>query len=245
MSALKLFSILLDYPRDELWLNREELLEAADGVQLSKSRRSQLKAFVTELLEQPPMAAQEAWLGLFDRGRAMSLLLFEHIHGESRDRGQAMVDLMQTYLDNGFELSAKELPDYLPLMLEYLSLRPDAEVVDWLSHTGHIIELLAARAAERGSGYACVLEILAEYGQTPRDLSLVRKRAAAEERDDTPEMMDKVWEEEAVRFGNEAPTENCAAPTRLPAGARTVDKAAPAHPAPAALVHPSTSQVTT
>ena len=93
MSALKLFSILLDYPRDELWLNREELLEAADGVQLSKSRRSQLKAFVTELLEQPPMAAQEAWLGLFDRGRAMSLLLFEHIHGESRDRGQAMVDL--------------------------------------------------------------------------------------------------------------------------------------------------------
>ena len=65
MSALKLFSILLDYPRDELWLNRNELLEAADGVQLSKARRSQLKAFVTELLEQPPMAAQEAWLGLF------------------------------------------------------------------------------------------------------------------------------------------------------------------------------------
>jgi len=244
MSALKLFSILLDYPRDELWLNREELLEAADGVQLLKARRTQLKTFVTELLEQPPMAAQEAWLGLFDRGRSMSLLVFEHIHGESRDRGQAMVDLMQTYLDNGFELSAKELPDYLPLMLEYLSLRPDAEVVDWLSHTGHILELLAARASERGSNYACLLEILAEYGQSPRDLSLVRKRAAAEERDDTPEMMDKVWEEETVRFGNEAPSENCAPPTRLPAGARTIDKAAPAHPAPAALVHPSTSQVT-
>lgn len=224
MSALKLFSLLLDYPRDELWLNREELLDAADGVRLSENRRSQLKKFVTGLLEQPPMAAQEAWLGLFDRGRAMSLLLFEHIHGESRDRGQAMVDLMQTYLDNGFELSAKELPDYLPLMLEYLSQRPEAEVVDWLSHTGHILELLAARASERGSAYACLLEILAEYGQSPRDLGLARKRAAAEERDDTPEMMDKVWEEEAVRFGNEAPTENCAPPTRLPAGARTVDK---------------------
>jgi len=224
MNVLKLFSILLDYPRDELWLNREELLEAAEGVRLSKSRQAQLKVFVTELLEQPPMAAQEAWLGLFDRGRAMSLLLFEHIHGESRDRGQAMVDLMQTYLDNGFELSAKELPDYLPLMLEYLSLRPDAEAVDWLSHTGHILELLAARAAERGSSYACVLEILAEYGQAPRDMSLVRKRAAAEDRDDTPEMMDKVWEEEAVRFGNEAPSENCAPPSRLPAGARNVEK---------------------
>jgi nitrate reductase molybdenum cofactor assembly chaperone NarJ/NarW len=245
MSALKLFSLLLDYPRDELWLNHEELLEAADGVQLPKARRTQLKMFVTELLEQPPMAAQEAWLGLFDRGRSMSLLMFEHIHGESRDRGQAMVDLMQTYLDNGFELSAKELPDYLPLMLEYLSLRPNAEVVDWLSHTGHILELLAARASERGSSYAYLLEILAEYGQSPRDLSLVRKRAAAEQRDDTPEMMDKVWEEETVRFGNEAPTKNCEPPNRLPAGARTVDKAAHAHPAPAALVHSSTSQVTT
>jgi|JI10StandDraft_1071094.scaffolds.fasta_scaffold13064_3 nitrate reductase delta subunit len=244
MSALKLFSLLLDYPRDELWLNKAELLEAADAVRLPAARRAQLKQFVTELLQQPPMAAQEAWLGLFDRGRAMSLLLFEHIHGESRDRGQAMVDLMQTYHDNGFELSAKELPDYLPLMLEYLSLRPESEAVDWLSHTGHILELLAARAAERGSAYACILEILAEYGQAPRDLSPVRKRAASEERDDTPEMMDKVWEEEAVRFGNEAPSENCAPPKRLPAGARTVDKAASAHPAPAALVQPGTSQVT-
>lgn len=223
MNSLKLFSVLLDYPRDELWQNNQELLEAADGLQLSNARRAQLKNFVVELLAQPPMAAQEAWLGLFDRGRAMSLLLFEHIHGESRDRGQAMVDLMQTYLDNGFELSAKELPDYLPLMLEYLAHRPQSEVVDWLSHTGHILELLAARAAERSSTYACLLEILAEYGQAPRDMSLVRKRAAGEERDDTPEMMDKVWEEEAVRFGNEAPSENCAPPTRLPAGARTID----------------------
>lgn len=244
MSTLKLFSVLLDYPRDELWLNKEELLEAADDAHVSKAHRSQLKMFVTELLEQPPMAAQEAWLGLFDRGRAMSLLLFEHIHGESRDRGQAMVDLMQTYLDNGFELSAKELPDYLPLMLEYLAQRPESEVVDWLTHTGHILELLAARAAERGSPYACVLEILAEYGQSPRDMSQIRKRAANEQRDDTPEMMDKVWEEEAVRFGNEAPSENCAPPSRLPSGTKTIDKAAPAHPAPAALVHPSTSQVT-
>ncbi len=244
MSTLKLFSVLIDYPRDELWLNKEELLEAVEDVQISKARRKQLSQFVMQLLEQPPMEAQEAWLGLFDRGRAMSLLLFEHIHGESRDRGQAMVDLMQTYKDNGFELSAKELPDYLPLMLEYLSLRPDSEVVDWLTHTGHILELLAARAAERGSAYACVLEILAEYGQTPRDLSLVRKRAAAEERDDTPEMMDKVWEEEAVRFGNEAPSENCAPPTRLPSGTKPIDKAAFAHPAPAALDHPYVSQVT-
>lgn len=243
MSALKLLSLLLDYPRDELWLNKAELLEATDGVRLPEARRTQLKNFVTELLQQPPMAAQEVWLGLFDRGRAMSLLLFEHIHGESRDRGQAMVDLIQTYHDNGFELSAKELPDYLPLMLEYLSLRPESEAVDWLSHAGHILELLAARAAERGSTYACILEILAEYGQAPRDLSSVRKRAAREERDDTPEMMDKVWEEEAVRFGNEAPSENCAPPKRLPPGAQKVDKAASAHPAPAALVQPGTSQV--
>ncbi len=164
------------------------------------------------------MLAQERWLGLFDRGRSMSLLLFEHIHGESRDRGQAMVDLIETYRKHGFELASKELPDYLPLVLEYLSLRPAEEIKDWLGHTSHILELLAARAVERESPYALLFEILVEIGQGKVDLTLMRQRVAREVRDDTPEAMDQVWEEEAVRFGPEAPADDCAPPRRLPAG---------------------------
>lgn len=223
MKLLKLIAVLLDYPADELWAHGDELRAAIDDPALSPQRRAALRGFVDGLLASEPMAAQERWLGLFDRGRAMSLLLFEHIHGESRDRGQAMVDLISTYRGHGFELGVKQLPDYLPVVLEYLSLRPVEEVRDWLSHVARILELLAARAQERGSDYAALLETLVETATGKVDLDLLRKRVAGEERDDTPEAMDRVWEEEAVRFGAEAPGEECNPPTRLPSGAKRIE----------------------
>jgi nitrate reductase delta subunit len=219
MKVLKLIGVLLDYPSEVLWRHREELVAAAAAPELPPARRRQLAGFVGGLLALDPMTAQERWLGLFDRGRSMSLLLFEHIHGESRDRGQAMVDLVETYRRAGFELDTRELPDYLPLVLEYLSQRPDHEVADWLGHTSHILELLAARAGERESPYALLFELLIELATGEVDLALMRRRVASEARDDTPEAMDKVWEEEAVRFGPEAPAEDCTPSPRLPAGA--------------------------
>lgn len=205
MSLLKLIGVLLDYPQDELWQHRDELLAAAGDAGLPARRRQALRGFVGELLRTEALTAQDRWLSTFDRGRAMSLLLFEHIHGESRDRGQAMVDLMRVYRKNGFELSARELPDYLPLLLEYLAHRPQAEVRDWLTSISHIIGLLAARAAERRSPYALLFELLVECADGHLDLDALRRRAGEESRDDTPEAMDRVWEEEAVRFGAEAP----------------------------------------
>ena len=214
MRVLKLLSVLLEYPQEELWHNRAELLEAAEAAELGPARRRQLVAFVADLLDHDPMSAQERWLGLFDRGRSMSLLLFEHVHGESRDRGQAMVNLIESYRRGGLELASRELPDYLPLMLEYLSLRPAVEVADWLRHTRGIVELLAGRAAERGSAYALLFELLVELGGGAMDLAAAKDRVAGESRDDTPEAIDRVWEEEAVRFGPEAPAADCAAPPR-------------------------------
>ena len=210
MSLLKLIGVLMDYPQDELWQHREELLAAAADTGLSKSRRTELVRFVQDLLDTDSLTAQDNWLSMFDRGRSMSLLLFEHIHGESRDRGQAMVDLIEAYRKNGYELSAKELPDYLPLLLEYLDQRPQEEARDWLHHVSHIIGLLAARAGERKSAYAVLFEILVEYATGKLDIASLRQRASEEPRDDTPEIMDQLWEEEAVRFGAEAPEENCA-----------------------------------
>lgn len=215
MSLLKLVGVLLDYPQDELWQHGDELLAAADDPGLSPRRRKDIAHFVTQLLATDPLEAQDRWLSLFDRGRSMSLLLFEHIHGESRDRGQAMVDLIQAYRKNGFDLAAKELPDYLPLVLEYLNQRPQEEARDWLSHISHIVGLLAARAGERESPYAVLLEALVEYAEGKVELDGLRKRASAEPRDDTPEEMDRLWEEEAVRFGADAPDEDCAPPTRF------------------------------
>jgi nitrate reductase delta subunit len=129
---------------------------------------------------------------------------------------------MQAYQDNGFVLAVRELPDYLPLVLEYLSQRPLEEARDWLRHTRHIIELLAARAAERGSTYALLFELLAEFSGERSNLQQLRCSVADEARDDTPQALDRVWEEEAVRFGAQPPGADCAPPNRLPAGVEVV-----------------------
>ncbi len=223
MKLLKLLRTLLDYPREELWQHREELLAASDDPVLEPARREALRAFVAALLDCEPMQAQERWLSLFDRGRSMSLLLFEHIHGESRDRGQAMVDLIETYRRAGLELDQRELPDYLPLLLEFLASQPQQEAREWLSHLAHILELLAARALERGSPYALLFELLVEFGGGRLELGPIRERVAREGRDDTPEAMDAVWEEEAVRFGPESPARDCAPPQRLPAAVQIAE----------------------
>ena len=221
MKTLKLISVLLDYPRPELWQHADDIRDAAaDPVSLSPQQRIALTGFVEALLALDPMDAEERWLSLFDRGRAMSLLLFEHIHGESRDRGQAMVDLVETYRRAGFELGVRQLPDYLPLVLEFLSTRPTDEISDWLKHVGHILELLAARSLERESPYAALFECLVEIAQGKVDLDLMRRRVAEEARDDTDAAIDRVWEEEAVRFGPEAPSEDCSPTLRLPQGAQ-------------------------
>lgn len=225
MNALKLISVLLDYPRDELWQHGQALMAACGDAGLPAARTTQLLEFVADLLARDPIEAQERWLSLFDRGRSMSLLLFEHIHGESRDRGQAMVDLMETYRANGFEIAVRELPDYLPLLLEYLSTRPEEEAREWLSHIAHILELLAARAAERGGAYAPLFETLVECSGRPVELGPMRQRVAREARDDTPAAIDAVWEEEAVRFTAAAPDRDCEpAPRRLPGEAMTVSR---------------------
>ncbi len=216
MSLLKLIGVLMDYPQDEMWQHRDELLDAVNDPVLPPGRRAGLAAFARNLLDTDSLTAQDDWLCTFDRGRSMSLLLFEHIHGESRDRGQAMVDLIEAYRKNGFELSAKELPDYLPLVLEYLSQRPDAEARDWLHHVNQIVSLLAARASERKSSYAVLFEILVELSEGKLELGALRSRVSAEPRDDTPEAMDKLWEEEVVRFGADAPTDDCSPPGRKP-----------------------------
>ena len=198
MSVLKLVGVLLDYPREELWEHGEELLAACDDPALNPARRQQLRSFVQQLLATDALDAQAAWLASFDRG-------------------QAMVDLVETYRRNGFELDARELPDYLPLLLEFLAHRPGSEAREWLHHIGHIAGMLAARAAERELPHRVLFEILVEAGDGKADLQALRQRASEEVRDDTAEAMDRLWEEEAVRFGAEAPAEDCKPPVRSPA----------------------------
>lgn len=200
----RLLALLLDYPRAEL---REESLGLHALIrtcELPEALRDGLAALLNELCQGDLLDVQARYDGLFERGRSVSLLLFEHVHGESRDRGQAMVDLLDRYTGAGLQIDVPELPDYLPLYLEYLSLLPFAAASEGLAEVAHILGLLALRLEERGSAYAAIFEALLELGGERPDLGALRRDQAQEQRDDSLEAIDRAWEETPVSFTDPA-----------------------------------------
>ncbi|MFC4259205.1 nitrate reductase molybdenum cofactor assembly chaperone [Marinobacter lacisalsi] len=201
MQVLKVMARLLEYPTAELQESKDALVAAVlQDDRLPAQNKQQLLRCVDLVCDSDLLDIQENYVGTFDKGRATSLLLFEHVHGESRDRGQAMVDLMEQYRANGLEIDARELPDYLPLFLEYLSTRPWEEIQNWLEDIHHILGLLGERLYQRESLYHLVMDSLLVLSGRTADRQELAQIVAAEERDDTPEALDKVWEEEMVKF---------------------------------------------
>jgi nitrate reductase delta subunit len=218
MQILKILGALLHYPDQALQAATPELREllAADSL-LREPERRDLTDFVLRLQEGDLLDLQSEYVATFDRGRKLSLHLFEHVHGESRDRGQAMADLLAQYRAIGLELAVKELPDYLPLFLEYCSLLPEEEGREQLGEIGHLLELLHARLQERDSPYAVLFHPLLRIAGVEEISGAVRNRVAAEERDDTPQALDRAWDETPVSFGLE--TEPCPSASRTHASA--------------------------
>ena len=207
MQILKVISCLLDYPREDVRQHRGDLaLAISNAREISPDMRSQLLETLQHIYQQDLIDAEEQYSGLFDQGRILSIHLFEHVHGESRDRGQAMVDLMQVYEDNGFAMDKRELPDFIPLFLEFLSWLPDMDAREWLADVSPILARLGARLKERDSSYtnlfAALLMICGQHGLMAEEQAAAEK----EERDDTPEALDREWEEAAVSF---SPPDNC------------------------------------
>jgi nitrate reductase delta subunit len=184
----KAFSALLSYPAVEM---RQALPEIAEVIRTSPlvapREQAALLALVEEIGSGDLLAAQEHYVDLFDRGRALSLHLFEHLHGESRDRGSAMVQLKELYAAAGFELATRELPDYLPVVLEYLSCREMAEVREMLTDCADILRTIAKALIARRSRYGAVLQALIVIaGEKPVDAAAVppaRERNEALDRD--------------------------------------------------------------
>lgn len=198
----KAFSALLSYPTQDM---REALPEIAETVRTSRliaSREQEaLFALIDDIGRGDQLAAEERYVDLFDRGRALSLHLFEHLHGESRDRGSAMVELKQLYAAAGYDLASSELPDYLPVVLEYLSLRELAEAREMLTDCAHILRSIARSLIGRQSPYAAVLQaLLVIAGESPIDASTV---PAVKER---REALDRDWAEQPA-FGEPAPAD--------------------------------------
>lgn len=164
MKSLKALSALLSYPSAEL---RDAVAEIRAVLNAESVFSTQAVAALEPLLSQlsgvDVLDAQERYVLLFDRSRSLSLNLFEHVHGESRDRGGAMVDLLEMYRTNGFDLAGSELPDHLPVLLEYLSTRPADEARDVLADAGSILAALTERLTRRETPYAAALAALVEF----------------------------------------------------------------------------------
>ena len=201
MIELVVISRLLEYPDAALWQHQGELFDVlSESEKLEKADAQTLGVFLRDLTAQDLLDAQATYSELFDRGRATSLLLFEHVHGESRDRGQAMVDLLNQYEQHGLVLDSRELPDHLPLYLEYLAQLPESEAIGGLQDIAPILALLCARLQQRESRYAVLFEQLLKLANSAVDETKVAEKIADEARDDTPQALDAVWEEEQVKF---------------------------------------------
>lgn len=197
---------LLSYPTEALQAATDEIATvlAAEGL-VSSKRRAGIDVLLNEIATTDIYQIQESYFGLFDRSRTLSLHLFEHIHGESRDRGQAMADLITLYAGHGLEMAPGELPDFLPLFLEFLSLLPEPEAREMLAEPAGILRALADRLAKRNTAYTAVLEALADLAQAPP----VGLSAIPEEDPNDLEAMDATWEEAAVRFGPGEAMDGC------------------------------------
>jgi nitrate reductase molybdenum cofactor assembly chaperone NarJ/NarW len=197
MLLFRAMSVLLSYPSEEM---RKALPEIADVIATSSlvqaRERRDLLDLVSELGQGDLLQVEEQYVDLFDRGRALSLHLFEHLHGDSRDRGEAMVDLKAIYAQAGFELSTSELPDYLPVVLEYLSCRELAEGRAMLADCAHILATIARALIARRSRYAAVLQaLLVLAGESPIDAASI---PPAKERAET---LDREWAEQPAFDG--------------------------------------------
>ena len=204
--TLKAFSALLSYPSRDLQAAAGEIAEALDAEMLAA-----LDPLLREIATSDLYDLQERFVTLFDRSRTLSLNLFEHVHGESRDRGPAMVDLLETYRAGGFEPIGTELPDHLPILLEFLSMRPLEEARDMLADAAHILEALRQRLVRRESSYAAVFAALGAIAAARPDAeALAGLEAEPDEDPNDLEALDAVWEEAQDTFGPD-PSAGCPA----------------------------------
>ena len=167
--SLRAVAHLLGYPNAWLRSALPDLRNAlfTEGA-LSAKRLQGMDALIDSLSSRDEFEVEGDYVELFDRGRATSLLLFEHVHGDSRDRGQAMVDLLKTYEQGGMYLDPAsangELPDYLPVVLEFVSTLDEAQAQGFMGEIAHILNALYAALLKRRSLYAHAIAAALELG---------------------------------------------------------------------------------
>ncbi len=211
MKTLKVLSALLTYPSEDLQRAAAELKSVLTSERvLPRAHLASVVDLIDDIAGRDLFDAQERYILLFDRTRSLSLHLFEHVHGESRDRGQAMVDLLKVYEEAGYSPTATELPDFLPLFLEFASTRPPAEAIELVGQPGHVLAALRERLAKRKSAYEAVFAALVALSKAKLDAAaLAALRSEPDPEPDDLEALDAAWEDEEVTFGPGAMSAAC------------------------------------
>lgn len=219
MKTFKALGVLMSYPQPEWLQHMDECRQLLEEEHLLPAKGLQaVTAFIETLQAGDLYRLQEDYVSTFDRGRAHALHLFEHIHGESRDRGQAMVNLAEAYAEKGLVIDRAELPDYLPLFLEFLSCCSPSEAVDLLAEPVDVIATIGARLKKKGSPYAALFEALVALSKATPKRARVSELLAATPDEDSLEELDREWEEAAAFDGSpgQASCQGCAAPAPGP-----------------------------
>ncbi|MBB5503295.1 nitrate reductase molybdenum cofactor assembly chaperone [Paraburkholderia sp. MM5384-R2] len=190
-TTLRVLAHLLDYPDAALRAQLPDMRAALHAQRtLGEARLAELDALFDQLLDAAGLDAEAAYVDLFDRGRGTALHLFEHVHGDSRDRGPAMIDLIKTYEEAGLHLASGELPDHLTVVLEYASTQPAGSAADFLREIAHILRNVFSALSRRQSTYAGVLVALLDLAGEPTKLVDVPSEPG----------LDETWSEPAA-FG--------------------------------------------
>ncbi len=203
---LAILSRLLRYPDAELRAALPDIAAAIPGAGFRADLLARLLRLPRRLMQGDGLDREEDYVRLFDRGRGTSLHLFEHVHGDTRNRGPAMIELAQVYERAGYALDARELPDFLPLFLEFCAVAPEETARNLLTQCAPILDALHARLVGRGSRearlYAVILAAtLAEIGARP-----AQAPTQEQERTDAEDFaeLDAAYESEPVVFGPES-----------------------------------------
>jgi nitrate reductase molybdenum cofactor assembly chaperone NarJ/NarW len=203
--TFKVLSALLSYPTEELEEAAEDLRYALrDEALLPQATQTALDQLIAGFAARDLYDLQECYVELFDRGRSLSLYLFEHVHGESRDRGQAMIDLKALYEKHSLLTASSELPDFLPLFLEFLSILPVEEAREQLGQISHIASTLETRLRKRQAPYEVLFRALGDLAVAPPVAEEVRAPALEDEDPTDLAALDAQWEDAPVTFGPEA-----------------------------------------
>jgi nitrate reductase delta subunit len=190
--SLRVLARLLSYPDAQLRGDLDDMRQVLQSENaIASARLEELNALINGLARGNALDNEADYVEVFDRGRATSLHLFEHVHGDSRDRGPAMIDLAQTYEKAGLFLGPDEMPDYLPVVLEFVSTQPPKEARAFLGEMAHIFNAIFNALQQRNSPYASVLGALLELsGEKAHPVKIV-----------ADEPLDAAWEEPVVFDG--------------------------------------------